>query len=129
LTDALMRYPRAVVVGYGAGDTYLNRWLLEFAKMHGDHRRLAFITRRGPGEAITGGVALAAGILNPRLGEADKNGPGELDRITGNGLWGGHEKLHLYVDGFPLDDATSESLVQYLETGDSGRRYLPQWDM
>jgi hypothetical protein len=125
LTDAIMRCPRAVVVGYGAGDTYLNRWLQEFTRQHGADRRLAIVTKRNRGDAITGGVMLAAGILNPRLGVADIDGPRELDAITGNGLWAGHETVHSYVDGLPFDDGATQTLVQYLQTGDSGRRFLP----
>jgi hypothetical protein len=62
LQDALLKSPRLLVIGYGAGDIYLNAVIVQMRKIHGNRLRSAVIVMRELDAPATDAERLA-GVL------------------------------------------------------------------
>jgi hypothetical protein len=121
-TRSLSENPYLLIIGYGWLDAYINSWIWEMPKIHGEQRRIAIIAKRSKGETFRDnwGLFLAANEITPLIGMDATNAVSELDTITQKRVWIGHQQAHLFVDGFPLNKTSTASLLRYLKTGESG---------
>ena len=44
-TDSILSSPKLLVIGYGARDEHINTWIREFVKIHGEKRRVVWISK------------------------------------------------------------------------------------
>lgn len=108
-TDALLESNRVLVIGYGGMDSYVNTWLREFARAHGDRRRIAWVTHI-PGKDVNAGrpdVKLLRDLAG-KNGFRDGNAYDEGDSFQVQGT------IALDCSGFPVRQDRLESILQHL---------------
>lgn len=108
LAQRMMESPRVVVIGYGAGDMYLNAWLHTMARHHGPAMRAVLIDRfshrYGPPASLRSLTAFAEGTYSSDMDA------GLLD-------WGhGYRRdtVWLYGHGFPPDLYQRDDMLTFL---------------
>lgn len=114
--EALMHSASLLVVGYGGGDAYINNLILEMRRIHGDALRVAFITKHVDTQLFRhSGLLISALALGVEQATQDAFAA-ECTRTMGNSQfvrWG--EGL-LFLDGFPLEDAMIDELMDFFQT-------------
>lgn len=113
LTEALIRNPRLLIIGYGGADPHINAWLQEFIQVHGSSRRAVWISKipgedvfeRKPDRALMASLAGGRGAFRENIAY---EGAGDFQQ---------HGLLRLIPSGFPLKDpALVDRVVDHLNS-------------
>lgn len=105
--DSLMKCPRLLVIGYGAGDTYLNSLLLEMRRIHESKFRAIFVTKCEVADVWNRGVTFPAVVMGADPKDAKDLKTKVEAAIKGNG-WTEWESGLLYLRGFSSDVSVDE---------------------
>lgn len=97
LVDFLLASPLLLIIGYGGGDGYVNRWLHQFVERHGTRRRIGYITR---------GTENISELLSEFAGQ------GTLEIKTGNAFQK-FGNLGLITGGFPVSKEALADLRKF----------------
>jgi len=108
-TEALLSVERLLVIGYGAMDPYVNTWLHEFARAHGDRRRIAWVTHI-PGYAV-GSNRADIMMLHDLAGTAGFPNSNAYDQGESLQVWG---PIALECSGFPMRPERLKAVVRHL---------------
>lgn len=115
LHDAILRSPRLLVIGYGAGDLYLNRLLVEMKRAHGDALRLAFITKGTSLLDIAEKLHIPAIAMDIGQEGDDFNALAQSVFEASATRTVVHDRnVLIYSAGFPFSDEITEGIVEFL---------------
>ena len=110
-TESLLGSNRLLVVGYGGMDSYVNTWLKEWAKTHGNSRRIAWITKI-PGEDVGSGrpdIKLIKDLAGPDgFVDADAYNKGIPFQVQ--------KTIALECRGFPIEEQSLNSILRHLSS-------------
>jgi len=108
-TEALLSAEPLLVIGYGAMDQYVNTWLHEFARAHGDRRRIGWVTHI-PGTAV-GSDRADIRMLHDLSGTSSFPSANAYDQGDSFQVWG---PIALECQGFPMRPDRLQAVVRHL---------------
>ena len=114
-TDSVLSSPKLLVIGYGARDEHINTWIREFVKIHGEKRRVVWISK-----ILGNRIGNLDNELNFLRGIAGNNGEFQEWMASNEFLASDHFQDHgpclrLIPSGFPLnDDSMVERIIEFL---------------
>jgi hypothetical protein len=109
--DSLLENERLLVIGYGARDEHLNTWLTEFGELHGDRRRVGWITLL-PGNLV-GENTVEKQIVSCLAGPGKFQDPLHYHHEDKPTLYQ-CGSLALIPSGFPTDQHIEEDIIAFL---------------
>lgn len=108
-SEALLSISRVLVIGYGGMDQYVNTWLREWARTHGEQRRLGWVTHI-PGSDV-GAERADIKLLKDLAGSDGLSNWNAYDRGDSFLTQG---TIALECSGFPVNRQRLEDIVRHL---------------